>query len=265
MVSRSGFYAYLRRKGRGNPAEGVELIAQVREIYRESKGTYGSRRTAKRLQQKGYAVGRYKARTLMRQAGIAVRKKKRFKLTTDSRHGYPIAPNLLDRQFEVRQPDRVWASDITYLWTKEGWLYLAVVMDLFSRKVVGWTINKRMTSDLVKDALMMAFGRRRPGAGLIHHSDRGSQYASYDYQQLLAGYGMICSMSGKGNCWDNAVVESFFGSLKTEQTRSHIYLTREEARLDMIDYIEMFYNSRRLHSYLGYLSPNQFEREVTVT
>ena len=138
-------------------------------------------------------------------------------------------------------------------------------MDLYYRKVVGWTISKRMTSDLVKDALTMAFGRRHPDTGLIHHSDRGSQYASSDYQQLMAGYGMICSMSGKGDCWDNAVVESFFGSLKTEQTHSQLYLTRGEARLDVIDYIEMFYNSRRLHSHLGYVSPNQFEKEAKLT
>lgn len=195
----------------------------------------------------------------MRQLGLRVVPSKRFKVTTNSKHHYPVAPNLLDRQFEVAAPDRVWGTDITYLWTQEGWLYLAVVIDLFSRRVVGWSLDKRMTTTLVIDALTMAVWRRRPSKGLLHHSDRGSQYASYAYQAVLEKCGMVCSMSGKGDCWDNAVVERFFRSLKTERTNHCIYATRQAAKQDVIDYIEMFYNSQRLHSYLGYQNPNDYE------
>ncbi len=235
------------------------LLAEVKAIFESSKGTYGSRRMAKALRALGYRVGRYRARSLMRQLGLRVVPSKRFKVTTNSKHNYPVAPNLLDRQFEVAAPDRVWGTDITYLWTREGWLYLAVVIDLFSRKVVGWSLDKRMTTTLVIDALTMAVWRRRPCEGLLHHSDRGSQYASHAYQAELEKYGMVCSMSGKGDCWDNAVVERFFRSLKTERTNPCIYTTRQAAKHDVIDYIEMFYNSQRLHSYLGYQSPNDYE------
>jgi len=259
-VSRSGYYNYLKSRKKTNGAELVELISLVKEIHRESKKAYGSRRMSKGLRQKGYDTGRYRARTLMKMAKVSVKRKKRYKVTTDSRHGYPVAPNLLNRQFDVAKPDRVWVSDITYLWTKEGWLYLAVVMDLYSRKIVGWSMDKRMTQDLVKGALIMAAGRRQPESGLIHHSDRGSQYAAYAYQDLLVEYGMICSMSRKGDCWDNAVVESFFGTLKRERVYLTRYQTRMEAKMNIVDYIEMFYNSRRLHSYLGYVSPDQFEK-----
>lgn len=206
-----------------------------------------------------YNVGRYRARSLMRQLGLRVMPTKRFKVTANSRHKYQVAPNLLDRRFNVALPDKVWGTDITYLWTREGWLYLAVVIDLFSRKVVGWSINKRMTTDLAINALTMVVWRRRPSKGLLHHSDRGSQYASHAYQAELKRHGMICSMSGKGDCWDNAVVERFFRSMKTERTNHSSYQTREAARQEVIDYIEMFYNSRRLHSYLNYQSPNEYE------
>jgi putative transposase len=191
---------------------------------------------------------------------VSYRRRKKFKRTTDSKHNFPVAKNLLKRDFTANCPNTVWCADISYLWTLEGWLYLAVVMDLYSRKIVGWALSSSLKTPLVKEALNMAYWQRKPLNGLIHHSDRGSQYASYDYQDLLNTYGMECSMSRKGDCWDNAVVESFFRSLKTERTDDVVYRSRDEARQDVIDYIEMFYNSNRLHSYLGYKTPNEFER-----
>jgi putative transposase len=260
-VSRSGFYAY--RQGQAtvdiDVAE-VTLVARVKAIATQTGHSYGSRRMAKQLQAEGYAVGRYKARRLMQQAGVSVRRRKRCPVTTDSRHGYAVAPNLLARQFDVAQPDTVWVGDITYVWTAEGWEYLAVLLDLHSRKVVGWAMQSRIDAALVQEALRMALGRRRPSAGLIHHSDRGSQYACHAYQTLLAENGIRCRMSRKGECLDNAVAERFFGSVKGERTALRHYATRQEARDDVVEYIEMFYNSKRLHSYLGYVSPNDFER-----
>lgn len=196
----------------------------------------------------------------MKLAGVVANQKKKFKATTDSKHNFPVAPNLLNRQFEVNTPDQVYVGDITYIWTREGWLYLAVVIDLFSRQVVGWSLSTRMSRKLAINALLMAIWRRQPASGLIFHSDRGSQYCSNEFQKLLKTHGMVSSMSRKGNCWDNAVAESFFGSLKTERVFSSNYATREEARRDIIDYIEMFYNSNRRHSYLGYVSPREFEK-----
>jgi len=235
------------------------LIPIVREAHRLSKGTYGARRIAKELEAQGESCGRTKAGTLMKLAGVSVKQSRKFKATTDSEHNLPVAPNLLERRFDVAEPDRIWVSDITYVWTFEGWLYLAVILDLFSRKVVGWSISSRINSKLVMDALRMVVWRRRPGPGLIFHSDRGSQYCSDDFQEMLDTHKMISSMSRKGDCWDNAVAESFFGSLKTERLYLTNYRTREAARLDIVDYIEMFYNCNRRHSYLGYLSPKTFE------
>jgi len=208
-------------------------------------------------------VGRYRARTLMKKAGVSVKRRKKFKRTTDSNHKHPVAPNLLNRHFDVERPNAVWCADITYLWTVQGWLYLAVVLDLYSRKIVGWAMSNRLTAPIVKDALAMAYWRRKPKKGVIHHSDRGSQYAGGNYQKLLDQYGMVCSMSRKGDCWDNAVVESFFHSLKTEWTDDILYKTRDEARADVINYIEMFYNSRRLHSFLGNKNPSAFEKNFS--
>lgn len=240
------------------------LLSEVRQIHGETRGSYGSRRVSERLRLLGHPVGRYRARSLMKKAGVSVKHRKKFRITTDSKHKLPVAPNLLDRNFQVEQPDSVWCGDITYLWTMEGWLYLAVVIDLSSRKVVGWAMNSRMKASLVMEALSMAYWRRKPGKGLIHHSDRGSQYAGGDYRRLLDTYGMICSMSRKGNCWDNAVAESFFHSLKTEWTSEMLYRNRSDARSDVIHYIEMFYNSHRLHSYLKYKNPNDFEKSLTL-
>lgn len=235
------------------------LIPLVQEAHRESKETYGARRIAEDLKAQGESCGRTKAGTLMKLAGVSVKQAKKFKATTDSKHDLPVAPNLVDREFDVSEPDRVWVSDITYIWTIEGWLYLAVILDLFSRKVVGWSISQRINRKLVIDALGMAVWLRRPGPGLIFHSDRGSQYCSGDFQKALDTHKMKSSMSRKGDCWDNAVAESFFGSLKTERIYLSNYRTREAAKLDIVDYIEMFYNSNRRHSYLGYLSPKEFE------
>jgi putative transposase len=259
-VSRSGFYRYLKANTPDTVSKDFELISKVKEIHKQCNAKYGTRRISKSLKENGYPVGRFRARTLMKKAGVSVQYKKKFKRTTDSRHNLPIAGNILNRQFSVTRANSVWCSDITYLWTHEGWLYLAVIIDLFSRKIVGWSLKRHMDVSLVSDALKMAYHRRLPGKGLIHHSDRGSQYASHAYQDLLLKNRMICSMSRKGNCWDNAVVESFFHSLKTERTSEKRYLTRNEARKDVIDYIEMFYNSHRLHSTIGYRSPNKFEQ-----
>jgi transposase InsO family protein len=259
-VSRSGYYRFLKNRHTKEVEKDFILLAEVRHIHEKSRRTYGSRRMAISLQSKGYSVGRYKARSLMKKAGLKVRAPQRFKTTTDSRHSLPAAPNLLNQRFQVDRPNRIWCGDITYLWTLEGWLYLAVIIDLYCRKVVGWATDAQMKTSLVLEALRMAYWRQKPAKGLIYHSDRGSQYASYDYQQQLKIFGMIPSMSGKGNCYDNAVVESFFHTLKNEQVGAQTYPTREEARREVIDYIEMFYNSQRLHSSLGYLSPNDFER-----
>ena len=241
-VSRSGFYPYMQRQASPtiDRAE-VEGLARVKAIAAETGYSYGSRRMAKQLQAAGFAVGRYKARQLMRQAGIVVRRRPRRRpVTTESRHGYHVAPNLLARQFDVDQPDQVWAGDITYVWTAEGWLYVSVLLDLYARKVVGWAMSAHIDAALVRSALHMALGRRQPAAGLLHHSDRGSQYAGQAYQGLLAAQGSRCIMSRKGECLDNAVAERFFGSLKGERTAHRASATRQEARVDIIEYIEMF-------------------------
>ena len=265
-VSRSGFYAYQQRAHRGVvDHERLHLVTQVQAIAVSTRYSYGSRRMAKALQDEGFSVGRCKARGLMKEAGVTVKRpKKRGPVTTDSRHGLGVAPNVLARQFDVAEPDQAWAGDITYIWTAEGWLYLSVLLDLYSRRVVGWAMSEQINTGLAQDALEMALGRRQPKPGLLHHTDRGSQYASHAYQGLLARHDIVCSMSGKGECLDNAVAERFFGSLKREWTSHCRYATRQEARDDIIAYIEMFYNSRRKHSYLGYLSPNEFEKNARV-
>ena len=260
-VSRSGFYEYLRRQDRDPDPEHEEKLELVKKIAEASGHTYGSRRMAKALQALGYRVGRHQARTLMREAGVWVRYRRRYRVTTESNHRKAVFPNRLQRDFAPSAPNRVWAGDITYLWTQEGWLYLAVVIDLFSRKVLGWSLGRRLSSALVCDALQMALWLRQPPKGqLIFHCDRGVQYASDAFGKLLQAHGIAGSMSRKGNCWDNAVVESFFGSLKSERVHWRSYQTREEARADVVEYIAMFYNSQRLHSYLGYQSPDTFER-----
>ena len=261
-VNRQCYYHY-RRNTENKPVdpEHEEMLEWVKEIHRVSKQSYGSRRMKKALGCLGYPVSRNKARKLMREANIQVRQRKKYKVTTNSNHKEPVYDNVLNREFDVPEPDQVYVADITYVWTQEGWLYLAVVIDLFSRKVVGWSMSSRMKSQLVCDALKMAVWQRRPKTGLIHHSDRGSQYAGKAFRKLLKTNGFIGSMSRKGNCWDNAVAESFFGSLKQEYVQWENYQTRYEAQQDILQYITMFYNTWRLHSTLGYVSPNNYERK----
>jgi len=260
QVSRSGFYSWKKRKKSFRQQERDRLIPRVREIHIQTRGSYGARRISAELEEQGESCGRSKAGTLMKLAQVTAKQRKKFKATTDSKHTMPVAPNLLKREFAVTAPDRVYCSDITYVWTKEGWLYLAIVLDLFSRRVVGWSMSNRITKELAINALKMSTWRRRPQRGLVFHSDRGSQYCSNAFQKELKKHGMISSMSRKGDCWDNSVAESFFSTLKIERVFDSVYRTREEARADIIDYIEMFYNSKRRHSYLGYLSPNDFEK-----
>jgi transposase InsO family protein len=260
-VSFSGYYRFVKRGGGRAQADPV-LIIKIQHLHRASRRSYGSRRLSQALQDAGYAIGRYRTRTLMRQANLKPKRTWRCPQTTDSRHALPIAPNILNRQFTVAAPNRVWGSDITALWTQEGWLYIAIVVDLFSRKVVGWACAASMATCLVSQALQMAIGQRQPKAGLLHHSDRGSQYASAEYQDQLRDAKMICSMSRKGNCYDNAVVERVFRSLKEEGCTEEPPDTRAEATLSVIDYLVMFYNSQRLHSTLGYQSPNTFEAQA---
>jgi len=263
-VSRSGYYAF---RGRGKSMREIEnesIICRIKEIHKNSRKTYGSPRVADALKDDGVECGENRVARLMRANGIAAKMKRKFKATTDSRHNLPVAENLLNRQFRVDGPNKVWVSDITYIWTMEGWLYLAVILDLFSRQIVGWAMSDRITQDIVISAFLQAVWRRKPGAGLIFHSDRGSQYAANDFRGLLAGHGFIQSMSGKGNCYDNAVAESFFHTLKTEVIYHEKYLTREQARQSVFEYVEVFYNRVRKHSTLGYRSPWEFEREAKV-
>jgi putative transposase len=236
----------------------AQMLALIQAIHTELKGAYGSPRMVRELRERGFPASKERVERLMREHGIQARHKRRFKATTDSKHALPVAPNLLDRNFTPAAPNQVWTADMTYIRTDEGWLYLAVVLDLFNREVVGWSIKPRMTANIVVDALTMAWFRRKPAPGLIHHSDRGSQYASHAFQARLAEYGMIASMSRKGNCWDNAPSESFFNSLKNERVHGTRYRTRAEAEADLFDYIEPFYNRKRLHSTLGYASPREF-------
>ncbi len=258
-VSISGYRAWKRG---GSPQRkrltDAQMHALIQAIHKALKGAYGSPRMVRELRARGYPASKPRVERLMRENGIRARHKRRYKATTDSKHRLPVAPNRLDRHFSPAAPNQSWSADITYIWTDEGWLYLAVVLDLFNREVVGWSIKPRMTVDIVLDALTMAWFRRQPAAGLIHHSDRGSQYASHAFQGKLAEYGMVCSMSRKGNCWDNAPAESFFNSLKNERVHGTRYTTREDARADLFDYIEVFYNRSRRHSTLGYHSPVQF-------
>jgi putative transposase len=258
-VSISGYRAWKRG---GTPDRtrltDAQLLALLRSVHAKYKAAYGSPRMYRELRERGYRVSKTRVERLMREHDLRARHKRRFKATTDSKHALPVADNVLARDFAPAAPNKVWTADLTYVWTDEGWLYLAVVLDLFNREVVGWSIKPRMTADIVVDALTMAWFRRKPAPGLIHHSDRGSQYASGVFQDKLAEYGMTCSMSRKGNCWDNAPTESFFNSLKNERVHGVRYATREAAIADLFDYIEVFYNRSRQHSSLGYVSPTRF-------
>lgn len=259
QVSRSGFYAWCQRRPCQRELEDRRLKVQISAIHRASHKTYGSPRVHAELQARKVAVSRKRIARLMREAGLTGLAPKPFRRTTDSDHDRPVVANVLDRGFDVTTPNRVWATDITYIRTWEGWLYLAIVVDLFSRRVVGWALADHLRTDLVLGALHMALGLRQPGKGLLHHSDRGSQYASDTYRELLEKRGISCSMSRRGDCWDNAVVESLFGTLKTELIYRRPWPSRRKAAAAVANYLEIFYNRHRRHSYLGYLSPADYE------
>ena len=259
-VSASGYYAWRRRPESRRTRHNRELMRAIRVVHAESDGTYGSLRIHAALNASGVACGRAKVTRLMHNAGLKGCPKRRFRVTT--RRGGAPASNLLDQNFTANTPNQRWASDITFIYTGQGWLYLAVVMDLYSRRIIGWSMSRRINRHIVVRALNMALGRRRPGEDLIHHSDRGSQYLSDNFQDLLKANGITCSMSDKGSCYDNAVVESFFASLKRERTKRRKYRTRDEARADVFDYIERFYNRERRHGYVGNISPAEFEKRT---
>jgi transposase InsO family protein len=263
-VSPAGYYAWRARPESPHAQRNRGLLVEIRARHARSRRTYGSPRITHDLRAGGYKVSENRVARLMRIDGIRAKTVKKWKATTDSRHKLPVAPNTLNRQFTVNEPNRVWAGDISYCWTDEGWLYLAVVLDLYSRAVVGWAMGSRLTADLAGAALTMALWRRKPKPGLLHHSDRGVQYASGDYQALLAGAGITCSMSRKGNCWDNSCVESFFGTLKKELVHHRRYRARRQAKQDIFEWIEVFYNRQRRHSTLSYRSPAEFEAMTNI-
>jgi len=263
-VSRSGYYRWFDRPQSLRRIDDARLQVDITAEFKASKETYGRVRMHEALKAKSVSCGRNRVARLMKKAGLRPKQVKKFKATTNSKHSLPVAANILNRDFTADRPNSKWTTDITYVWTREGWLYLAVVIDLYSRFIVGWAMSERMTRELAMDALKMAIWRRKPGRGLLHHSDRGVQYASHDYQALLAQYGFIGSMSRKGNCWDNAVAESFFHTLKTELVYHGGYETRREAKKRIFEYMEVFYNRKRLHSSLGYKSPTDYEKIADV-
>jgi transposase InsO family protein len=258
-VSRSGYYAWCSRKPTERERDDARLGREIVAAHRKSRGTYGSPRVHRELRARGVRVGKKRVERIIRQHGIAAKRKRRFRRTTDSRHPYPIAPNVLERQFDAELPNTAWVTDVTYVWTLEGWLFLAAILDLCSRRVVGWATSATNDRQLAFDALERALRSRKPPTGLIHHSDRGSPYASDDYRAGLSRHGLVASMSRKGDCWDNAVAESFFATLKGEVLDHENYATRGAAAAAIGDYIDNFYNPIRRHSSIGYVSPIEFE------
>lgn len=259
-VSLSGYYAWRKRTLCARRREDARLLERIRDVHVRSRATYGPRRIRDELRASGETVGAHRIARIRRDAGIWCVQRRRFKATTDSGHRLPVAPNLLPPIISIREPGRVWVGDITYIPTEEGWLYLSAIADLYTRELVGWAMDSRMGRDLPIRALRMAWWRKKPAPGLLHHSDRGCQYASYDYQAVLKDFGMRASMSGRGNCYDNAAAESFFATLKKELVHLRRFSTREEARRAIFEYIEVFYNRIRRHSRLGNLAPAEFER-----
>jgi putative transposase len=259
-VSPSGYYSWRGRKPSDRARLDEQLSVHIRAAHKQSHRTYGSPRIHAQLHHEGFHVGRKRVARIMREQGIVALAPRRFRRTTDSAHSHPVAPNVLNRIFKAEAPNQAWVTDITYVWTWEGWLYLAVILDLFSRRVVGWAAAEHMRTDLVMEALSKALRLRQPGPDLVHHSDRGSQYASDDYQAELRRRGIVCSMSRRGDCYDNAVAESFFGTIKTECLDRHPWATRVSTMEAIGQYIDGFYNPHRLHSSLGYVSPIEFER-----
>jgi putative transposase len=260
-ASRAGYYHWRKGRVTQRQVRQDELLARIKKIFKDSRGNYGSPRVLHELRKEGIVVNHKTVEELMKRNGIQAKRRKKFKATTNSKHNLPIAENLLNRDFKTSSPNQAWVGDITYIPTEEGWLYLATWIDLWSRKIVGWSMSSRMTTDIVLNAFRMALFRQKQTPGIVH-SDLGSQYASADFRNEIKKYNCKQSMSRKANCWDNAVAESFFGTLKTELVHHEKYKTREEARLSIFDYIEMFYNKHRLHSHLNYLSPEQFEKSM---
>jgi len=258
-VSRSGYYAWCRRRPSRRAVMNQELVAQLRQIHAEVDRSYGSPRMHQELVAREFSCGRHRVARLMRAAGIRAKQARRFQVTTDSRHSFTIAPNRLGRSFAASAPNRVWMGDLTFIPTSQGWGYLAVLIDAFSRRVVGWALDTQPSAQLPLAAWQQAVATRKPGPGLLHHSDRGIQYACTAYQTVLHQHAAVCSMSRRGDCWDNAVVESFFASLKVERLAGRRFATIEELRIEVTDYIERFYNRQRRHSTLGYLSPAIYE------
>ena len=261
-VSQSGYFARKTRPASRLQREDMVFLAHIRTAFKLSNGTYGSPRMHRDLVDDGHPIGRRRVARLMRENGLIAPSKRRFKRTTDSQHAWPVAPNLIDQDFQAEKPDRKWGADISYIWTTEGWLYLAVIIDLFSRRVVGWATSDRLKRDLALKALHRAVASRRPPDGLIHHSDRGSQYCSVDYQAELRKQGFLISMSGKGNCYDNSMVEAFFKTIKSELIWPVAWQSRHQAENAIARYIDGFYNPIRRHSSLGFQSPVQFERKA---
>jgi len=259
-VSHSSYYVWRNSTKINLQKENEELTEMIKEIFAESRQTYGTRRIKQKLTKLGKRISRRRIARLMKKAQLYCKTKRKFKVTTNSKHNHAISPNLLKRQFNVSQPDQYWVGDITYIPTRNGWLYLATVIDLYSRKIVGWSMSNRMHAKLVNDALLMAVWKRKPAKGLIWHTDRGSQYASNSHRKLLKQHGIIQSMSRKGDCWDNAVAESFFHTLKTELVNHQEFKNREEAKNAIFEYIEVFYNRIRIHSANDYVSPVDFEQ-----
>ena len=259
-VSSGGYYSWLNRSLSNRSLENQQLTKSIKEVFLQNRNVYGTRRIAKILAKNDILISRKRIGRLMAAAGLYCKTKRKFKVTTDSKHNKPISPNLLQRQFDVIQPDKCWVGDITYIPTKEGWLYLATVIDLYSRQVIGWSMANHMKTKLINNALTMAIWKRKPKRGLIWHSDRGSQYASDSHRAILKDHGVIQSMSRKGDCWDNAVAESFFHTLKTELTNHYQFNNYQEAKNVIFEYIEVFYNRIRIHSANNYLAPVKFEK-----
>jgi transposase InsO family protein len=265
QVSRSGFYAWRHRGPSPRTVENRALLEEIRRIHLETNEAYGAVKTWRELRIRGFACGRHRVARLRQEAHIEARRKLRFRITTQSRQGQLVFPNLLEQCFTASRPDRVWVGDITFIPTREGWLYLAILLDLFGRRVVGWSMRHLLDTKLVLDALAMALRSRRPKPGLIHHTDQGRHYVIGAYTQLMKAHGIRPSMSAKGNCYDNACAESFFSSLKNELVHFHNFNSREEARAAIFKYIEIFYNRQRLHQTLDYVSPVEFERRAGVS
>ncbi|MFT6346051.1 MAG: transposase InsO family protein [Polaribacter sp.] len=259
-VSSSGYYEWLNRLPSSRDIENQELQMQIKQVFVSNRNVYGTRRIAKILALDNIVISRKRIGKLMASAGLYCKTKRKFKVTTDSKHNKPIAPNLLARKFDVSAPDKYWVGDITYIRTESGWLYLATVIDLYSRQIIGWSMADNMKAQLINDALTMAIWKRKPKKGLIWHSDRGSQYASDSHRAILKDHGIVQSMSRKGNCWDNAVAESFFHTLKTELTNHYQFKNQQEAKNVIFEYIEVFYNRIRIHSANNYLAPVEFEK-----